>query len=94
MELLKLFGREIYKITRLRDVIDSEVYYMRRFFEKELAERNEIINIKEDNLHIKEDILHIMDEIICLKEKDILKKDEEIYYLKLILKENGIDYCT
>ena len=62
---------------RLRDVVEFEVNFAKRAFEKELAEKDEVISEK--------------DEVISQKDGIISEMDNEIRMLKAKLKLNGIE---
>jgi uncharacterized protein (DUF3084 family) len=64
--------------SRLRDVVEFEVDYIRKSYEQELSEKNKLISQKNDLISQKNDL--------------ISQKDDEIRYLKSKLRENGIDY--
>ena len=83
-ELLKLIEPDIDR-SRLRDVIEFEVDYATKSLQKELIEKNEILNQKDEALNHK-------DEVIYQKDEALNQKDEEIKSLKSILKVNGIKY--
>ena len=81
-ELLELIKQEIDN-SRLRDVVDFEVDFIKKSLEAEIAERDGVI-VEKDNLLDEKDNL--------LDEKDNLldEKDDEIARLKAKLAENGI----
>ncbi|MEE3490945.1 MAG: hypothetical protein VZR10_08750 [Methanobrevibacter sp.] len=64
-------------LSKLRDVIDFEVDYIKKSYEKELSEKDEVLAEKD----------------LVLPEKDevLAEKDKEIEKLKAKLQENGIE---
>ena len=86
-ELLTLIEPEIDK-SRLRDVIDFEVDYVKKSYEKEL---NEVIAEKDrviaDTIAEKD---RVIADTIAESNKALTEKDEEISFLKAKLEENGI----
>ena len=82
-ELLKMIEQEL-DVSKLRDVIDFEVDYIKKSYEKELSE-------KDDILAEKDTILAEKDTILAEKDTILAEKDKEIQELKAKLNENGID---
>ena len=74
--LLKLIEPEIDK-SRLKDVIDFEVDYVKKSYEKELADMGDALAEKDIAIANKDDV--------------IANKDDEIRRLRDKLKENGIE---
>ena len=74
-ELLEMMKPEVVN-SRLRDVVEFEVDYIKRSLEQELSEKDEVISEK--------------DEVISEKDVLISEKDNEISMLKAKLEENGI----
>ena len=72
-----MLGPEISN-SRLRDVIDFEVDYTIKGYEKQIQERDE-------------EIVEINKELVD-KDEEIVEKDKEIILLKAKLEENGIKY--
>ena len=87
-ELLKMIEPEVMN-SRLRDVVEFEVDYIRRSLEQEqaekLAERDRVIS--ERNKSISE-----RNKTISERNMTISEKDKEIRMLKAKLEENGIEY--
>lgn len=81
-ELLSLIEPELSK-SKLRDVIDFEVDYVRKSYEKDVSELNEVIADKDAALADK-------DATIADKDAALADKDEEIRILKEKLAKNGI----
>ena len=79
-ELLNMIEPEVVN-SRLRDVVEFEVDYIRRFLEQEQAEK----------LAEMDNVISEKNSVISEKENVILEKDNEIRMLKAKLKENGID---
>ncbi|MBE6500469.1 MAG: hypothetical protein E7Z80_08010 [Methanobrevibacter thaueri] len=75
-ELLEMINPEI-NISRLKDVIDFEVDYIKRSYEKELAENKKTLA---ENKHA-----------LDITNQKLVEKDKEIRALKNKLKENGIE---
>ena len=75
-ELLKLVEPELIS-SRLRDVVDFEVDYIKRSYEEEISEMG--------------DVIAKMSSALAEKENAIAEKDREISILKAKLKENGIE---
>ncbi|MBO6122332.1 MAG: hypothetical protein J6P09_00625 [Methanobrevibacter sp.] len=69
--------------SRLRDVVDFEVDYIRRSLEHELSKKDELISQK--NLEISK-----MDRELSKMDCELSRKDQEIELLKAKLRENGI----
>ena len=90
-ELLKLIKHDIDR-SRLRDVIEFEVDYATKSLQKELIEKNEILNQKDKVINHKDEALNHKDEALNHKDEALNQKDEEIKSLKSILKANGIAY--
>ena len=82
-ELLEMLKPEISN-SRLRDVVDFEVDYIRKSYEQEISERDELLSEKDNLISVKEELISEKDNLISLK-------DEEISFLKAKLRENGID---
>ena len=66
-------------LSKLRDVIDFEVDYIKKSYEKELSE-------KDDILAEKDTILAEKDSILAEKDMVLAEKDKEIEELKARLK--------
>ena len=81
-ELLSLIEPEL-RNSKLRDVIDFEVHYIRKSYEQDLSELHEIIADKDAALADK-------DATIADKDAALADKDEEIRILKEKLAKNGI----
>ena len=71
--------------SRLRMVVEFEMDYERRAFEKELVEKDEAISVRDDAISVR-------DSVIAEKDRVIVRKKDEIKFLKQKLEENGIDY--
>ena len=89
-ELLKLIEPEIDK-SRLKDVIDFEVDYVKKSYEKELADMGDALAEKDIAIANKDDVIANKEEVIANKEEVIANKDDEIRRLRDKLKENGIE---
>ena len=83
-ELLEMMKPEVVN-SRLRDVVEFEVDYIKRSLEHELSEKDEVISEKNDVISQKEKVISQKDEVIS-------QKDNEISMLKAKLEENGIEY--
>ena len=66
--------------SKLRDVIDFEVDYIKKSYEKELSEKDDILAEKDD----------ILANILAEKDNILAEKDKEIEMLKAKLHKNGI----
>ena len=77
--------------SKLRDVIDFEVHYIRKSYEQDLSELHEIIADKEAAIADKEAAIADKDAVIADKDAVIADKDEEIRILKEKLAKNGIN---
>ncbi len=73
--MLKMIDSEL-DLSKLRDVIDFEVDYIIRLYEKELSEKDTILAEK--------------DTILAEKDTILAEKDKEIEILKAKLHENGM----
>ena len=82
LELILMMKSEVDN-SRLRDVVDFEVDYIRRSLEHELSKKDELISQK--NLEISK-----MDREISKMDCELSRKDQEIELLKAKLRENGI----
>ena len=82
LELILMMKSEVDN-SRLRDVVDFEVDYIRRSLEHELSKKDELISQK--NLEISK-----MDSELSKMDSEISRKDQEIELLKAKLQENGI----
>ncbi len=82
LELILMMKSEVDN-SRLRDVVDFEVDYIRRSLEHELSKKDELISQK--NLEISK-----MDSELSKMDCEISRKDQEIELLKAKLQENGI----
>ena len=94
MGLLKLIEPEINK-SKLRDVIDFEVDYIRKSLEHELSEKDAVIADMDEVIADMDVVIADMDEVIAdmdvvIADMDavIAAKDEEIRLLKAKLAEN------
>ena len=91
VELLKMLGPEISN-SRLRDVIDFEVDYTIKGYEKQIQERDEeIVEINKELVEINKELVDKDKELVD-KDEEIVEKDKEITLLKAKLEENGIKY--
>ncbi len=81
-ELLNLIEPEL-RNSRLRDVVDFEVNYIRKSYEQDLSELKDIIDEMSHSIASK-------DAAIADKDVVIADKDEEIRILKEKLAKNGI----
>ena len=88
-ELLKLIEPELSK-SKLRDVIDFEVDYVRKSYEKDVSELNEVIDEMSHSIASKDAAIADKDAAIADKDAVIADKDEEIRILKEKLAKNGI----
>lgn len=82
-ELLNLIEPEL-RNSRLRDVVDFEVNYIRKSYEQDLSELKDIIDEMSHSITSK-------DAAIADKDAVIADKDEEIRILKEKLAKNGIN---
>ena len=82
LELILMMKSEVDN-SRLRDVVDFEVDYIRRSLEHELSKKDELISQK--NLEISK-----MDRELSKMDCELSRKDQEIELLKAKLRENGI----
>ena len=73
--MLKMIDSEL-DLSKLRDVIDFEVDYIIKSYEKELSEKDTILAEK--------------DTILAEKDTILAEKDKEIEILKAKLHENGM----
>ena len=94
-ELLKLIEPEINK-SKLRDVIDFEVDYIRKSLEHELSEKEAVIAKNEEVIAKNEEVIANNEAVIADKDaiiadnaEVIAAKDKEIRLLKAKLAENG-----
>ena len=89
-ELLSLIEPELSK-SKLRDVIDFEVDYVRKSYEKDVSELNEVIDEMSHSIASKDAAIADKDAAIADKDAVIADKDEEIRILKEKLAKNGIN---
>ena len=89
-ELLELLKPEV-ENSRLRNVIEYEVDFIRKSYEKEIAERDNVIAEKDIALSAKDSTIAEKDIALSAKDSTIAEKDDEINLLKAKLKENGIE---
>ena len=89
-ELLKLIEPELDK-SRLKDVIDYEVDYMKKSYENELSEKDEALAKKDSAIAKQNKALAKKDSAIAKQNKALAEKDEQIRILTAKLKENGIN---
>ena len=83
--------------SRLRDVVDFEVDYIRRSLEHELSKKDELISQKNLEISKMDREISKMDREISKMDRELSKmdcelsrKDQEIELLKAKLRENGI----
>ena len=88
-ELLKLIEPEINK-SKLRDVIDFEVDFIRKSYEHELSEKDELIADKDAVIADNEAIIADKDAVIADMDAVIADRNKEIRLLKAKLAEKGI----
>ena len=76
--------------SRLREVVDFEVDYIRRSLEQELSEKNKELFKKNEELSKMDSELSKMDSELSKMDCELSRKDQEIELLKAKLQENGI----
>lgn len=84
-----MLGPEISN-SRLRDVIDFEVDYTIKGYEKQIQEKDdEIVEINKELVDKDKELVDKNKELVD-KDEEIVEKDNEITLLKAKLEENGI----